>query len=425
MNGNFPYRYRILVFLFFLTFITYLDRICISLVGVRIKSEFDLTNEQFGWILASFSLAYAIFEIPSGALGDKIGQRKVLIRIVLWWSLFTALTGLTTGFISLLIVRFLFGVGESGAFPSSGGVVARWFPVDETSRGVSWFTFGSNAGAAVAPLIVIPIAVAFGWRATFYVNAFIGLVWVAVCYYWFRNHPSEMKGIPEEEKIYIEKNRRVQTHAQKFNWRKTLKNKSVWGLLISFYTTQWALYFFVAWMPVYLQEGRHFSESDMKVITSWLFIFGGVSCLVAGYTIDWIVKRTGLRIGRRISGVASVGIMAILFLIAAITGDNTIVIICFFAGNFFLWYSIVCAVSVCVDVGGERAATLYGLMNFVGQVGAFFLAVTFGKIVDTTHDFNTPIYLIAALLVVGSLSWFLIQADKPLIEAMTAPQSVH
>ena len=128
MNGNFPYRYRILVFLFFLTFITYLDRICISLVGVRIKSEFDLTNEQFGWILASFSLAYAIFEIPSGALGDRIGQRKVLIRIVLWWSLFTALTGLATGFISLLIVRFLFGVGESGAFPSSGGVVARWFP---------------------------------------------------------------------------------------------------------------------------------------------------------------------------------------------------------------------------------------------------------------------------------------------------------
>src|SRR5215470_10898695 len=127
MLPKIPYRYRVLVLLFFLTFITYLDRICISLLGVKIKSEFHLTNSQFGWVLASFSLAYALFEIPSGILGDRIGQKAVLIRIVLWWSIFTILTGLTTGFISLLIVRFLFGVGESGAYPNSGGVVARWF----------------------------------------------------------------------------------------------------------------------------------------------------------------------------------------------------------------------------------------------------------------------------------------------------------
>src|SRR5215510_10464703 len=117
MNLRFPYRYRILIFLFFLILVTYLDRVCISLVGVRIKSEFHLNNEQFGWVLASFSLAYALFEIPSGALGDRIGQRSVLIRIVLWWSLFTALTGVTTGLLSLVVVRFLFGVGEAGAFP--------------------------------------------------------------------------------------------------------------------------------------------------------------------------------------------------------------------------------------------------------------------------------------------------------------------
>jgi MFS family permease len=93
MKNKFPYRYRILIFLFFLTFITYLDRVCISLVGVRIKTDFHLTNEQFGWVLGAFSLAYAVFEIPSGIMGDKIGQRAVFIRIVLWWSLFTALTG--------------------------------------------------------------------------------------------------------------------------------------------------------------------------------------------------------------------------------------------------------------------------------------------------------------------------------------------
>ena len=283
MAPKIPYRYRVLMFLFFLTFITYLDRICISLVGVRIKSEFHLTNSQFGWVLASFSLAYALFEIPSGILGDRIGQRAVLIRIVLWWSLFTVLTGLTTGFLSLLIVRFLFGVGESGAYPNCGGVVARWFPISETSRGVSWFTIGSNVGAAMAPLIVIPIAVSYGWRSTFFFNGIVGLLWVIVCLSWFKNHPSEMKGISEEEKIYIEKNRRFKTHGLDFNWGKAFKSISVWSLVISYYGTQWALYFFVAWMPIYLEEGRHFSEPAMKTITSWLFIIGAFSCFMAGY----------------------------------------------------------------------------------------------------------------------------------------------
>jgi len=414
VKRKFPYRYRVLILLFFLTLVTYLDRICISLVGVRIKSEFNLTNEQFGWVLASFALAYALFEIPSGILGDRIGQRAVLIRIVLWWSLFTVLTGLTTGFISLLIVRFLFGVGESGAFPTSGAVVARWFPVNETSRGVSWFAIGSNVGAAIAPLIVLPIAAAYGWRTSFYANGIIGLIWVVVCIYWFRNHPSEMKRIPEDEKIYIEKNRRINTHAKHFHWAKVLKNRSVWGLLISAYSTQWALYFLIAWMPVYLQEGRHFSEGEMKIVSSWLFIIGAISALIAGYVIDWLGKQKGLRTGRRISGVTAVGIMAVVFLIAAITSNNTVVVICFFIGNFFSWHNTVCSVSVCVNIGGERAGTLYGLMNFVGQIGAFSLAVIFGKIVDATHNFNTPLYLTSAILIMGCLSWLLIQADKPL-----------
>jgi len=132
LQSYFPYRYRILILLFFLTFITYLDRITISLVGVRIKEAFHLSNEQFGWVVGAFALAYAIFEIPSGMLGDRLGQRKVLVRIVLWWSFFTALTGLTFGFYSLILTRFLFGMGEAGAYPNGTAVVCRWFPRLET-----------------------------------------------------------------------------------------------------------------------------------------------------------------------------------------------------------------------------------------------------------------------------------------------------
>jgi len=193
MKKKYPYRHRVLILLFFLILITYLDRVCISLVGVRIKSAFNLTNEQFGWVLGAFALAYAIFEIPSGMLGDRIGQRKLFLRIVLWWSLFTALTGAATGLTTLILTRFLFGMGESGAYPNSSGAIARWFPSAETGRSMSILFVGQNAGAAFAPLIVVPIAVNFGWRAPFFVNGLIGLFWVMICWIWFRNEPSEIK----------------------------------------------------------------------------------------------------------------------------------------------------------------------------------------------------------------------------------------
>src|SRR3954451_15548619 len=187
-----PYRYRVLALLCSLTTLTYLDRICISIVGVRIKDYLHLDNEQFGWVLAAFALAYALFEIPSGAWGDRIGPRAVFIRIVLFWSLFTALTGLVTGLISLIIIRFLFGVGESGTYPNCMIVMSRWFPVQEIGRSLTWVGIGSQIGSAIAPLIIIPIAVSYGWRASFYVNAAIGIIWVLVCYAWFQNFPAEM-----------------------------------------------------------------------------------------------------------------------------------------------------------------------------------------------------------------------------------------
>jgi len=225
-----------------------------------------------------------------------------------------------------------------------------------------------------------------------------------------------MKGISEEEKNYIESNRRFAKHGQNFYWKVALKNTTVWSLLISYFATQGALYFFVAWMPVYLQEGKHFSEVEMKKITSWVFIIGAIGALIAGYVIDWLVKKRGLRQGRRISGVVAVGLMALAFVVASITSDNRLVMICFFAGNFLVWNNIVCSVSVCIDIAGQRAGTLYGLMNFVGQAGAFFMAAAFGKIVDVTHNFNAPLYLMASLLAIGSLLWLFIKPDKPLFK---------
>jgi ACS family glucarate transporter-like MFS transporter len=425
MIRKFPYRYRVLVFLFTLTLITYLDRICISLVGVRIKSEFDLTNEQFGWVLASFSLAYAIFEIPSGVLGDRIGQRSVLLRIVIWWSLLTILTGATTGLLSLIIVRFFFGMGEAGAFPNSSAVISHWFPAKETARGVSSLFLGLNAGSAIAPIIIIPIAVSYGWRASFFVIGLVGLLWAVVCYTWFRNNPSEMKGISEEEKNYIEKNRRFKKHDRNFPWKTVLRNRSLLALSSSYFCSQWGRYFFIAWMPVYLQEGKHFHENEMKITTFFVFLTGVFTALSAGFLSDWLVKKRGLRFGRRFIGTIAQGVLSLCLFIAAISADNYLIVISLIVGHLFFSANGIASFSSCVDIAGDNAGTVAGIMNFFGQAGAFLLAILFGKLVDVANNFNTPVFVLSGVLLAGALLWFLVDPVKPLVLERKYASGIH
>ncbi len=412
MLQKIPYRFRVLALLCSLTTLTYLDRICISIVGVRIKTEFGLNNLQFGWVLASFSLAYAMFEIPSGVWGDRIGPKALFIRIVLFWSLFTALTGLATGLISLIAIRFLFGIGESGTYPNCMIVMSRWFPVQEIGRALTWVGIGSQIGSAIAPLIIIPIAVSFGWRASFYVNAAIGVVWVIACYLWFRNFPSEVKNISPQELQLIETNRRFSTSHQHIHWKIILRNRNLWALMLMYFCCQWANYFFVAWLPVYLLEGRHFSENQMKGIVFTLFIAGIIGFLAGGFVGDLLVKRKGLRFGRRFVGMTGLGVCGLLIFLAAILSQNNLVAFCLIAANGFFSFGVMVSYAVCTDIGRNNAGTVTGAMNFFGQMGAFFLAIIFGKIVDATNNFDYPLFVVAFVMLTGCLMWLAIDPLK-------------
>jgi ACS family glucarate transporter-like MFS transporter len=412
MNQLFPYRYRVMILLFFLTMITYLDRICISLVGVRIKSAFHLNNEQFGWVVGAFALSYALFEIPTGVMGDRIGQRRVLIRIVLWWSLFTAATGAVTSLLPLLITRFLFGMGESGAFPTGSAVISRWMPAGETSRGISCLMVGSSTGAAIAPLIVIPIAMAYGWRAPFFVNGLIGLIWVLICFAWFKNNPVEMKGISSNEKELIEKKRQFSDHLEPFPWKMALRNRSIWAMSGAFFCSQWGLYFFIAWMPVYLQEGRHFSENSMKLITSYLFVIGILVGMVSGFLIDRLVVKKGIKFSRQWVGFLALFLMGLLFFVAAITPGRSVAAACLIGAYMFIPINGINVFSSCVNLGKNKAGTITGIVNFAGSTGAFFLAIVFGKIADATHSFSAPMFVVAGVLIAGGILWFFVDVTR-------------
>jgi MFS transporter, ACS family, glucarate transporter len=409
------YRSRVMILLYFLMLILYLDRVTVSMVGVRIKSAFHLSNTQFGWVLSSFVLAYALFEIPSGVLGDRLGQRKVLLRIVIWWSVFTALTGCVFGLTSLIAVRFLFGMGEAGAYPNSCGVISRWMPKSETSRGMSWLGMGAPTGFALAPLVVIPIAIAWGWRAPFFINGMLGLIWVLICWLWFRNEPREIKGIPIEEKELIEKNRNYINQGQPFPWKQIFRNSMLWALFFSYFCIQWANYFIIAWMPNYLQEGKHFSEKQMGTTMTFVAVGGFLAALVFGIFSDWLVRKKGNSVARKSVAIVSFWIMSLVIFISSRATNHALITISFVVASFLLVTIVLTCFATCVEIGGDRVSTLTGIMNFCGQTGAFLMSMIFGKIVDITHSFEPPQFLMAVLLVLAGTCWFKIDASKNLI----------
>src|SRR5262245_37329828 len=192
-------RYLVLAMLVLLSIVTYLDRISIGVAASAIQKDLDISEQAWGWVLGAFLLSYGLFEIPSGALGDRVGQRKVLTRIVLWWSAFTALTPVATNYYLLVATRFLFGAGEAGAYPNASGCISRWFPVAERARAQGLVWGASRVGGAITPLVVVPLMNALGWQACFWLFAALGLVWAVIWTLWYRDDPAEHSAVSHQE----------------------------------------------------------------------------------------------------------------------------------------------------------------------------------------------------------------------------------
>jgi ACS family glucarate transporter-like MFS transporter len=406
-------RYKVLAYLFSLSVIVYLDRVCISLVSGQIKKDLSISTEMWGWVLSAFALSYAIFELPTGIMGDRVGPRRILVRVVVWWSVFTALTGAAFHWIHLVIVRFLFGAGEAGAYPNTSIVVARWFPSSETGMAQSYIWAAGRIGGALAPILVLSIAQAYHWRAAFWVLGAIGLVWAIFWWYWFRDFPHEKPSVSAQELAKIEAERRYQADGHHLDWRQVLRSRNVWALMLMFHFYMWGAYFFTGWLSTYLEEGRHFTVEQRKIFVTLPFFLGAIGCFVSGYASDWLSKRYGLKFGRRSLGMAGMGLSSLVILCAAMTTNNEHAAILLSIGMGFKDLTLPVAFAVCVDIGQHKSGTVSGAMNMFGQLGAVFLGVVFGYIVKMNGgDFNAPLYLISGLLFLGSLLWLVIDPTE-------------
>ena len=389
--------------------ITYLDRVCISVSGPRMQAELGIDPIGWGWVTGIFTFAYCVFEIPTGTMGDRLGPRRVLTRIVGWWSAFTILTGAVSGFYPLLVVRFLFGAGEAGAFPNATIVVARWFKPAQraTMSGVN--LMASQVGGAIAPLLVLPIQMRYGWRMPFFVFGVTGLVWAAVWHTWFRDSPEEKQRQRAPEMPVAVAETHPSGHG--LDWRAAAASQTVWAMLGLAFCYVYVYNFFQTWFHTFMVHGRGFSEAGL-VLSALPYVVAVFANVAGGAASDALVRRFGTKRGRRLIGATALAAAGV-FTIAAMLTTHPLLTVVFLALTYgAITFQQSGVFGVCLDIGGPHAGATVGLMNMIAQVGGLAGSVLYGYIVDRSGSYDAPFVPMAALLFIGSMLWLRVDASQ-------------
>src|SRR2546428_1815795 len=358
-------RYAVLAFMCSLSVITYLDRVCISGSAPYIVSDLGLTPVEMGLAFTAFGIAYAAFEVPSGWLGDMIGARKVMTRIVVWWSVFTTLTGLVRNLSSLVAVRFLFGAGEAGAFPNSTKVISRWMPTGGRgfARGVVWMC--ARMGGALAPGLVVFMISRMGWRPSFWVFGVLGLVWAVLFWSWFRDTPGEKPGVNEMELQIIQRGQTLRPARRQVPWTRLLLSGNLWAICWMYFGMAYGWYFYITWLPTYL-KARGATMLQAGVYGGMPLFLCALGCGLGGVLTGYVVKKTGNVSNRRYIGfrgsfLRSPSIAGDLVFCSPVHSDLALSL-----ASFFGYLTLRSCWAVCLDAAHKLAGTVYRFINTSG-----------------------------------------------------------
>lgn len=418
-----PKRYFLIVNTFILSLILYIDRVCISAAKSPIADSLHLSDKQMGWVLSIFALGYALFQTPSGYIADKFGPRRVLAMIVTFWSIFTSLTGVAWNYISLLVVRFLFGAGEAGAFPGISRAVYSWIPLKERGL-VNGINFsGSRLGAAFALPLVAWLITIFGWRMSFVFLGILGLIWAIWWYYWFRDMPEDHKGVSEKEKDYILKNRQkdnpedVQTEAKNLTAGRLFGSRNMWLAMLQYFASNFTFFFCLTWLLPHLKSQYELELINAGFYASVPLIFGAFGNWFSGWLVDRIYSAGRWTLSRRIPAIigfmlAAIGLIGSIYM-DTIEGAVFFLSIAIFGADMTLSPSW----AFCIDIGKKNAGTVSGTMNMAGNIGAFITALAFPYLQAWTGSV-LPFFITGAVLnILAILLWMGIRPEQSLLES--------
>jgi ACS family glucarate transporter-like MFS transporter len=412
-----PIRFVLLFSTFLLTVLLYVDRACISAAKSDISADLNFSMTEFGWIMAVFTLGYALFQTPSGKLADSKGARGVIAGIVTIWSLLTALTGFAWNYTSMLIIRFLFGAGEAGAFPALSKVVYNWFPISERGiiQGINFS--GSRLGAAFAMPLVAWLIKEIGWRHTFMVFGAFGVLYGVLWYLLFRDKPENAGFIGTDEVEFIKKNRQQSKPGAKTSlpFADLMKSTTMWKTMFQYICSNFTFYFSLTWMYPYIQERFQLGLVEAGFYTSIPLIAGAAGNWLAGFMVDGIYRSGKWKLSRRLPAI--VGFVLSAFGMVMVTQVSSPVIsIAFMAlAVFGADMTLSPSWAFCIDIGKENAGIVSGTMNMAGNLGAFITIIAFPYLFQWTGQYEPFFIICAGLSVVAVLLWARMNPEKPIL----------
>lgn len=404
-------RYSVVGFAISLAILSYIQRVAISQAATPIATDLHLDKEQLGAILGAFGLSYALFEVPMGLLGDRLGVRRVLVQVVLAWSTFTALTGAAWNVASLWVVRFLFGAGEAGCFPNLTRMLSRWLPRGERIKAQALLWASTRwGGAATPPLALLGIQL-FGWRWSFVAFAMLGVVWCVFFLRYFRETPEEHPKVNAAERRLLEESRTLMTHSHGSNWLRVLLAPKPLMLMVQYFCWSYVWYFFVTWLPTYLREAHGQSAAATAGLAVLPLLCGGFGSLLSGML--------PLRVPRRLIAVTAFVLVAVLLVLIPRVENVGIVIAMMAAVSFLGDCTVPISWNACVDVGKSYTATVAAAMNMFANFSGFIAPMAAGMILKANgNDWSTVLYVMAAVAAFGAVLWLIVD---PTAEALPAP----
>jgi MFS transporter, ACS family, glucarate transporter len=415
-------RYWVIVFAITLAVLSYVDRVSISQAAGPISRDLLLSKSQMGLAFGAFALSYALFEIPGGWLGDWMGPRRVLVRIVLAWSTFTALTGAAWSFTSLCVVRFLFGAGEAGCFPNLTKAFSVWLPRAERVRaqGIMW-AFARWGGAFTPPLVVLAFQY-MSWRQAFVLFGAFGVVWCFFFVRWFRDDPAEHPSLNAAERDLLKEVESLALSHGDVPWKRLVSSSSVLLLWAQYFCFSYVWYFYITWLPTYLQEFRHQTPQAASLLAVLPLLFGGFGSLVCGFTANYLARQLGnFAASRRIIAVSGMISTALLLFLVTRIQDPLPAMLAMGLASFANDLVMPVAWNACMDLGGKYAGTVAGSMNMMGNLGGFAAPVTGGYLLQHAGGkWNLLLYLMSGIAVVGALCWAFIDPVTPIEDGSSA-----
>ncbi len=407
-------RYRVVGIVILLGMVTYIDRACISRLTEPIMADLKLDKVQMSWVFSAFAIAYALFEIPTGCMADRVGTRRVFARIVLWWSTFTMLTAAAFNYASLLVVRFLFGAGEAGAWPCMARTFSRWIPLRERGVVQGIFFAGAHVGAAVTPFLVTWLLGFLSWRMVFVCFGVVGVAWTAIWYFWFRDEPADHPAVNAAERTLIESGRGPSPHHE-FNlayWKRLFSDRNVLALCLMYFPNSMVFYFCITWLPTYLREKHHLTGTTADFYAGLPFFLAIFGDLTGGFITDGAVRRFGLRLGRTGVGAATCVIAAAALLTVPSCANPHTAAILIALSVAATMTSLATTWATCIEVGGSQPAVVGATMNSAGQVGAMLCPLLVGYSLKWFQDWDVTLYVIGGLFIVATVCWLLIDPRK-------------